>query len=221
MLVRMAQALGDAAYLAECQAWLEDSSKAMEEQLWTGSYYLNFSEPETGKLSDDVMGYQLDGEWAARFHGLPGVFDPQRLPVTLATIRRCNAALTPKLGAANFTRPDGSPLAAGSQVAHYGQYAMFVPEVLLLAMTYIQNGQREYGLEMARKAWQVLCLERGHAWDLPNLVSGDDGRRLFGTDYYQNMMLWALPAALFEQDLADFCASNSLVGDILRAGMNQ
>ncbi len=42
--------------------------------MWTGEYYLNFYEPETGKKSDDVMGYQLDGEWAARYHGLPGVF---------------------------------------------------------------------------------------------------------------------------------------------------
>ncbi len=219
MVTRMAQALGDLAYLEECQRWLDDGSQAMEEQLWTGSYYLNFSEPETGKVSDDVMGYQLDGEWAARFHGLQGVFKPERLPLALETIRRCNAGLTPKLGAANFARPDGTPLEASSQVAHYGQFAMFTPEVVLLAMTYIQNGEREYGLEMARKAWHVLCLEQGHIWDLPNLVSGDDGRRLFGTDYYQNMMLWALPAALLEQDLADFCAANGLVAEVIRAGI--
>ncbi len=220
MVTRMAQALGDSAYLAECQGWLEDGSKALEERLWTGSYYLNFYEPETGKVSDDVMGYQLDGEWASRFHGLQGVFKPERLPLVLETIRRCNAGLTPKLGAANFARPDGTPLEVGSQVAHYGQFAMFTPEVVLLAMTYIQNGEREYGLEMARKFWQALCLEHGHIWDLPNLVSGDDGRRLFGTDYYQNMMLWALPAALLEQDLAEFSSGKGLVAEVIRAGIN-
>jgi uncharacterized protein (DUF608 family) len=221
MVIRMAQALGDRAYVDRCQAWLDGGSQAMEEKLWSGSYYLNFSDPENGKISDDVMGYQLDGEWTAIFHGLQGVFKPERVPVVLETIRRCNSALTPKMGAANFARPDGSPLAAGAQVAHYGQYAMFVPEVVILAMTYIMNGEREYGLEMARKAWQTLCLERGHIWDLPNLVSGDDGRRLFGTDYYQDMMLWALPAALYGQDIADFCAANGLAAEVMKAGFGE
>jgi uncharacterized protein (DUF608 family) len=221
MVIRMAQALGDRATIDRCQDWLDDGSQAMEEKLWTGSYYLNFSDPETGKISDDVMGYQLDGEWTARFHGLRGVFKPERLPVTLETIRRCNTTLTPKMGAANFARPDGAPLADGAQVAHYGQYSMFVPEILLLAMVYIQTGDGEYGLEMARKAWQVLCLERGHMWDLPNLVSGDDGRRLFGTDYYQDMMLWALPAAILEQDIADFCAANGLVAKVMKSGLGE
>ena len=71
---RMAIHEGDEAFAAQCRAWREEGSRAMEGRLWTGGYYFNYLEPETGKVSDVVMGYQLDGEWVARYHGLPGVF---------------------------------------------------------------------------------------------------------------------------------------------------
>jgi uncharacterized protein (DUF608 family) len=218
MVERMAEAVGDRDYAAQCRDWLAEGSRAMEAELWSGSYYLNYYDKETGKRSDDVMGYQLDGEWTARYHGLPGVFQAGRVSTTLDTIRRCNVALTPDIGAANFTRPDGSPLPHDSKVAAYGQYAMFCPELVLLGMTYIYAGEADFGLELVRKHWQNLCLQQGHIWDLPNMVRGDNGARTFGSDYYQNMMLWALPAALAGQDLAASCAPGSLIGRLLSAG---
>ncbi len=219
MVERMARAAGDHTYASQCKDWFTAGSQAVENDLWAGNYYLNYYEPETGKKSDDVMGYQLDGEWAARFHGLQGVFEVERVGLTLDTIRRCNVALTPEVGAANFCRPDGSPLPQDAQVAYYGTYAMFPAELVVLAMTYIQAGQAEFGLDLARRHWEALCLKHGHAWDLPNIVSGDDGRRLFGTDYYQLMMLWGLPAALLGEDLAGFSAPGGLVQKMLSAGM--
>ncbi|MGD2156608.1 MAG: GH116 family glycosyl hydrolase, partial [Anaerolineales bacterium] len=215
---RMAETSGDHEYAERCRAWYTEGSQAMEEKLWAGSYYLNFYDEETGKKSDDVMGYQLDGEWAAKYHGLPGVFKPDRVKTTLETIQRCNIGLTPSVGAANFTRPDGSPLSADSKVVAYGLYAMFPPELLVLAMTYIYAGEREFGLELAHRHWETLCLNQRHIWDLPNIVRGDTGVRVFGTDYYQNMMLWALPAALLGQDIRAFCAPEGLVERIMEAG---
>jgi hypothetical protein len=41
---------------------------------------------------------------------------------------------------------------------------------------------------------------------------------VFGTDYYQNMMLWALPAAIAGQDLSASCASGGLIDRVLEAG---
>ncbi len=215
MVERMAQAMDDEAYAQQCRLWYTEGAQAMENVLWAENYYLNFYEPETGKRSDDVMGYQLDGEWAARYHGLPGVFQPERVLIALDTIQRCNMALSPERGAVNFTRPDGSPLPADSKVAVYGQYAMFTPEVVVLAMTYIYAGQRELGLELVHKFWESLCLGQGHAWDTPNMIHGDSGKRVFGTDYYQNMMLWALPAAINGQDLAGSCKEGGLIMRIL------
>jgi uncharacterized protein (DUF608 family) len=219
IMERMARHMDDDDYVRQCQTWLASGTRAMEEEMWTGSYYLNFYEKETGRKSDDVMGYQLDGEWTSRFHGLPGVFKPDRVQTTLATIRRCNVPLTPDVGAANFARPDGTPLDAKSQVAHYGIYSMFSAEVVVLAMTYIQNGQKEFGLDLARKHWENLVCRQRHPWDLPNSVRGDTGERMIGTDYYQAMMLWALPAALEGADLAKSCGADSLVERIIKAGI--
>lgn len=134
------------------------------------------------------------------------------------TIRRCYIALTPKVGAANFARPDGTALPAQSTVSSYGRYAMFPAEVLVLAMTYIYAGEAENGLDLARRHWQSIVCGHGHGWDMPNIVRGDFGERVYGTDYYQSMMLWALPAALSRTDIRGCCARGSLVDRVLRAG---
>lgn len=217
MMERMARRVGDSAYVAECQNWLAEGSQAMEEKLWTGDYYLNFYEQETGKKSDDVMGYQLDGQWTARFHGLPAVFAPDRARTTLETIQRCNVALTPQIGAANFTKADGSPLKVADKVAYYGPYAMFTAEVVVLGMTYIYAGLKDIGLDLVRRHWANLFLTQKHPWDMPNLVRGDTGERIFGTDYYQAMMLWALPAAMAATDLRGFCSRGGLIDRMIGA----
>jgi len=218
MAERMAEAMGDEAYAERCREWLADGTRAMEEDMWAGSYYLNFWEKETGKKSDDVMGYQLDGEWTAQFHGTGGVFREDRVRVTLDTIRRLNVALTPEVGAANFARPDGSPLPGDDKVAEYGQYAMFPPELIVLAMTYMYAGEVEFGEDLARRHWASTVLRHRHTWDLPNIVRGDTGERVFGTDYYQNMMLWAMPAAFAGEDMAAYCAPGGFIDRVMQAG---
>lgn len=218
MIRRMADHMADYEYVKQCDAWLSDGTRAMEEDLWNGNYYLNFYEKETGKRSDDVMAYQLDGQWASRYHGLGNVFRLNRAATTLETIKRCNVALTPSVGAANFCRPTGDPVPATSKIAAYGPYAMFPAEVLVLAMTYIYSGQREYGIELARKHWASIASSHGHAWDMPNIVRGDTGERVYGTDYYQSLMLWALPTAISGEDIAGGCGNGSLVERVIRAG---
>ena len=176
MMERMARHMGDEAYVQQCQAWFENGTRAMEEEMWAGTYYLNYYEKETGKKSDDVMSCQLDGEWAARFHGLPGVFRNDRVKTTLQTIKRCNIHITPQVGAATFARPDGTPLDPKTKVAAYGSYAIVPPEVLVLAMNYILNGEKEFGLDLARRHWENLVCRQRLAWDLPNVVRGDTER---------------------------------------------
>ena len=218
IMERMAEAMNDTEYAERCRVWFAEGSKAMEEEMWTDSYYLNFYEKETGKKSDDVMAFQLDGEWAAKFHGLAGVFQQDRVIKALETIKRCNIALTPEVGAANFVRPDGSPLPAESKVAAYGQYGMVTAEVLVLSMTYMYAGKKEFGLNLARKHWENIILKQGHPWDLPCMIRGDTGERVLGTDYYQAMMLWALPAVTNDTDIKTFCVPGGFVDRIIRAG---
>ena len=90
----------------------------------------------------------------------------------------------------------------------------------MLAMTYIYHGQKDFGLELAKRCWDNITCQHGYTWDQPNFFQGDKdtGRRVFGNDYYQNMMLWSLPAALLGEDLSGPCKDGGLVDRIIQAG---
>lgn len=59
----------------------------------------------------------------------------------------------------------------------------------------------------------------GYLWDWPNLMGGEaaTGQRGFGADYYQNLRLWAVPAALAGQDLTGPAQPGGLVERVIRA----
>jgi non-lysosomal glucosylceramidase len=212
MAQRMAEKIGDHEFARRCREWFQQGSQSMEDKMWAGEYYLAYNEPKTGKRSDNVFAYQLDGEWMARFHGLQNVFSRSRVEAALKAIRRACVQRW-AYGAVNLARPDGS-MAEG---VGYGPNAYFVPELYMLAMTYLYAGEREFGLELARRT--VYSLNQGNllTWNQPNLMRADTGDRLFGSHYVQNMMLWALPAALEGKDIAVFCAPGGLVDRIIRA----
>jgi uncharacterized protein (DUF608 family) len=218
MAQRMAQKAGDEEFAEQCRQWLAAGSQSLETKLWADGYYLTFWEPESGKRSDLVFGYQLDGEWMARFHGLPGVFRADRVPVALDTIKRANVALTPS-GAVNYANADGSPAAVGG----YGAYSYFPPEVMMLAMTYMYAGERDFGIELARRCWENIVCRWRYTWDLPNIVRGDaaTGEPVYGHDYYQDLMLWSLPAAVAGEDLSGPLKPGGLVDRVLKAAQQR
>ena len=49
----------------------------------------------------------------------------------------------------------------------------------------------------------------------------DTGERIFGADYYQNMMLWFVPAALAGKDMTGMFEEDGLVSRVLRAGRRE
>ena len=211
---KLADEMGDADYAARCDVWLQAGAAALEEHLWNGRSYLNFNEPETNTKSELIFGYQLDGQWITRFHGVPDAFPPERVATTLETLRDINCRLS-QSGALNYANADGT----AAKVGGYGTYAVFQPEVMMLASTYMYEGQREFGLALLKKCLANL-VKWGYTWDAPNLTRGDmdTGQRAFGADYYQNMMLWALPAALHNQDLAGPVQPGGLVARVRAAG---
>ena len=212
---RMAQAMGDEDYVERCDEWLAAGAQALEEHLWAGEYYLNFNEPETGERSELVFGYQLDGQWITDWHGLPEVFPKDRVRKTLEMIRRINCAIS-QSGAVNYANADGTP----AKVGGYGTYGYFPPELFMLAMTYMYEGERQFGLELLHRCLYNIVCQWGYTWDAPNIVRGDadTGQRVFGADYYQDMMLWAVPAAIACQDLRGPCLRGGLVDRVIRAG---
>lgn len=212
--LKMAEQVGDQDFARQCREWIDAGTNSMETKMWNGSYYLNFWEPETGTKSNLVFGYQMDGQWVADFHGLPAVFRPDRAKQTLETIKRCNVALS-KTGAANYAHPDGSPAPVGG----YGTYSYFPPEVLMLAMTYMYAGQRDFGLDLARRCWENITCTWRYTWDAPNIMRGDKdtGESVYGHDYYQDMMLWSLPAALAGQPMEGVVKPGGLVDRVVKA----
>lgn len=211
---RMARLAGDDKFARQCAEWIDAGAKSMNEKLWTGDYYLNYLEPETNSRSNLIFGYQLDGQWITDHHGLPGALPAERVKTTLATIRRGNVAAT-RYGAVNYVSAEGKPVAVGG----YGTYSYFPPEALMLAMTYMYAGQKEFGLELARKVWHNIECIQGYTWDMPNIMRGDvdSGERTFGNDYYQDMMLWSLPAAIEGKDFGAPARPGGLVDRIRRA----
>ena len=209
----MARAVKDEAFVKQCQAWLDQGTHSMEEKMWNGEYYLNFWDVERGQKSDLVMAYQLDGEWMSRFHDVESVFRADRVKTALQTIKRTNIPLTP-FGAVNFAQPDGT---APPNTVGYGSFGIFVAEVFMLSMTYMYDGQREFGLELTRRCLENIVCRQKFAWDFPCLLNGDSGTLYNGNDYYQGMMLWSLPAALAGQDLAGPCRDGGLVDRMLAA----
>jgi uncharacterized protein (DUF608 family) len=218
---RMAERMGDAAYAEQCKAWLDQGSSAVETELWNGSYYLNFVVKETGRVSDEVMAYQNVGQWMSAYHGFGGVFDHARVKTALETVKRINIPLTPAAGAANFARPDAKPLDAENKIGFYGSTALFVAEAMMLGMVFMIEGQRDYGMEFLRKLQHNNALVQGHQWDLPCIMRGDTGERNTGTDYYQNMMFWAVPATVLGTDLRGLCAPGGWIDAIMKAGADR
>lgn len=217
---RMARHVGDEEFARQCRTWLTQGSGSLESKLWAGDYYLNYWEPETSHKSDLIYAYHLVGEWMARLHGLPGVFEPGRLAKALDTIAHKNVALT-KFGAAMFARPDTSAEDRSFE-AFYGAYSMFPSETILLAANFMYGGNVELGVEIARRHWENLVCRQGCSWQMPNILRGDmdTGERSFGSDYYQDMIVWMLPAAMQRQDLAWLCREGGLIDRVVRAGMS-
>lgn len=204
---RMAHHMGDEAFASQCHAWLQQASLLTEEYLWndeTKSYDF-YRYPAKDLSSDDIMSSQLDGQWMVDLHSLEPVFRSDRIQTALKTITVCLA----DVGMAGFAEPGKGP-----DLARYGT---FPPEVNIVAMTYLYHGWHELGLEIARRNMDNIIRVQGLGWDMPNLIRCDNGARTYGADYFQNMVLWGLPAALAGSDLTGPCQSGGLVDRILRA----
>lgn len=233
---RMAEKVGDQEFAAQCKQWYELSSSVMESLLWNhdGYYKLlfdpgeavvdgtwehpaqvpNWDATELSNRSDGgptaVMSNQLDAVWVTKYHGLKSVLREERIRLSLATIERTCMV---DVGAVAFAELNGHQ--------YLDAYGNFVPEMIILAMTYIYQGDKEAGLDLARRTMENLVLRQRIPFDLPNQIKCSTGERSFGTDYYQNLILWALPTALEGLDISEVNREGSFIDRIIRAGQRQ
>jgi uncharacterized protein (DUF608 family) len=210
---RMARAVQDDEFARQCQEWIEQGSAVLEAQGWAGHAYVLFNEPETGKRSEVILAHQLDGEWMARLHGVPGVFQAGRVETVLETLKRTSLTQATS-GAAVFCPPEGG-VETGWDPGYWTMRGVHPPGTMMLGMLYMYRGQLDFGLELARRVVAEV-VRRGWTWDWPVVLDGNEPR--IGFDYYQNLVLWSLPAAILGQDLQGPCAPGGLVERIIQAG---
>ncbi|MEW6751426.1 MAG: GH116 family glycosyl-hydrolase [Candidatus Latescibacterota bacterium] len=219
---RFAREAGDDAFAWECAGWLEAGAQAMEERLWTGSYFLNCLDPESGQCCDLVFAYQLDGVSILAQHGLPAALPLGHVHQTLHTIWRCCLPLS-EHGVVNYARSDGRPRdPARPGTWDYGAYSCFPAQAMMLAMTYLYAGHRATGLEIARRTLHNLICRQGCTWEQPNRTrgaedTGEPDAEKGWVDYFQIMNLWSLPAALARQDFGAPARRGGLVARIIAA----
>ena len=203
---RMADAVGDNAFSAQSAAWFRDGQRLAEGSLWMddASSYMFFSGPG-GERSDDILSSQLDGEWSSFAHGFDGVFDPDRVARVLTTIdRSCNGPYAVMGFATKAGVPDAaSTVTFSRQGVPEGDtaYGTFTAESDIIGMTFMYHGRTDTGMEIVRRTADNMIRKEGHGWDLPNMVRGSDGKRNFGTDYFQKLSIWGVPAALASQPI--------------------
>lgn len=210
MSARLARASGDQSFADQCDQWFHLGSTEMEKHTWNDSYYLLYHEPSTGKKCDVIMGCQLDGEWMTKFHGLDSAFIPEHARTTLETLKKTN--IFPH-GATVFRVPEGSEFKPGQ----WGDN-VHIPSSFMLAATYLYYGDREFGLDLARRTVEAYEIVNRATWNGMLLIRGGDAGFVWGMEYYQNLMLWCLPAAIEGTDVAGACREGSLVDRIIRAG---
>lgn len=235
---RMAEKMGDKEYMNKCQTWLHQGSDLLEKHLWSKTHYMIYNDEKlaqkderlqtdqkgedfianvhegAGQKSDLVLSHQLDGEWIADLHGVASVFRKERMDAALATIKRLNAPLT-TAGLLVVVQPDGKPTSYGARM---GGLSTMPASAFITAANFIYEGDREGGLRIAHDCLREITCDQAITWDIPNILIGtkEKKQRVYGTDYYQAMSLWGLPAALSNQTIQNASAPGSLVDRIMQ-----
>ncbi len=236
---RMAESMNDSSFQDQCMKWIVQASRQLEKYLWAETHYRIFNDSKvcnhinrlqtpqdgaqfianvndgTGTSLDLVLSHQLDGEWISDFHGFSGVFKKERIDIALDTISRINLPLT-TAGLLVVADPSGSPSEYGGRM---GGLSTMPASTFITAMNFIYEGKKDAGLEIARNCLHEMFCIQGMTWDMPNILIGtkDHKSRVYGTDYYQCLSLWGLPAALHGHDLVMSASNDSLLKRILNA----
>jgi uncharacterized protein (DUF608 family) len=214
----IADHLGDRQFAQDCRVWRTRGERAFEEKLWNGRYYRVYNDPEHRRVSEVSLANQLIGEWCARVVGLGSLLPPARVSSAIEAIAELNVRAGDAV-IVNGVNPDGTPHRSRPD-GHENDHAAgcFVGESLCAAMTMLYVGQQKIGVDVARRIYEAITLRHRMPWDQYCIIAPSDGHPIWGSDYYSNMVVWALPMALAGQDIALFTQTGGLLDRILRAG---
>lgn len=213
---RMADEMGVLALAKQCRGDYENNKRLMDEKLWAGTHYLTWFDEESGRKNDDIMAYQLVDVFTNAQAGISeAMYAPERIKIVLDAIWAANVKLGNGFGATNYARADGDYMSDAAD--GYGKYAIFTQNTIILAMTAIYAGDFDRGLALAETTWRNLVLKQGLGWDMTHIVHSNDGRKVFGSDYNQQSVIWFLPSALAGGDAATPARDGGIIERILKA----
>jgi len=207
---------------AEYRRALDQGLGAYEAKLWTGQYYRVFNDTAGNRRSEGCLANQLMGQWCTRIAGLGPLYPPDRVKTALASIERLNFRAT-EHGLANCCVPDGrGGLVVGDPTsdprnAEDNSHAkqIFVGENSCAAMTLMDGGHAQTGMEALRRMWHAMTILHQTPWNQYCVIRSRDGGPVWGSDYYSNLVLWAVPVTLLAGDVGTFAAGDPLVARIL------
>jgi uncharacterized protein (DUF608 family) len=208
----LALLVGDATSAEECKALVARGQATFDKKLWTGQWYRLYNDPPNSRRSDTCLANQLMVVWCTRVAGLDDVLPAEHIQLAQDAVIQRNVAAT-RWGVVNSCLSNGQPDDSG----HTHSRDIFVGEGLCAAMTFLYTGRTGIGLQIAKHLMQALFEVQRMPWDQYCLIRATDGLPVWGSDYYSNMAIWAVPMALAQQDVATFCQAGSFVDSLLQA----
>ena len=214
-----AEALGrvmdDPEFVDECRRWLERGKKSFEEKLWNGRYYRLYNDPENGRKKETSLSNQLMVEWCRRLVGAEDILPQDHVTNALSWIEKLNFAAT-QHGLVNGVNPDGTLEGYGLERENNHGRQIFFGENMCAAMTFLYNGRKQTGLEIAQRLYEAVAILHATPWNQHCLINTQTGAPVWGDDYYSNLVVWALPMALAGQNISEFTRDGGLVDRILK-----
>lgn len=211
----MAKVMGDGKFAADCSSRLGKAINAFEANLWNGTYYRLWNDHAQKPVSEVCLANQLMAAWCTRIAGLQDPIPIAHVNSALDSIGKLNMKAT-SYGLINGVMPDGKPFETG--LGRSGDHAknIFFGENLCAAMTFLYYGWRDTGLQIAERLYSAVAVKNNSPWNQRCLLNGETGLQQWGEDYYSNLVIWALPMAVYGQSLDQF-ARAGLVENMLRS----
>jgi hypothetical protein len=92
---------------------------------------------------------------------------------------------------------------------------IFVGENSCAAMTLIDGGHARTGMDVLRRMWHAMTILHQTPWNQYCVIRSSDGGPVWGSDYYSNLVLWAVPVTLLAGDVGTFASDDPLIARIL------
>ncbi|MCD6220072.1 hypothetical protein J7K43_06790 [Candidatus Calescamantes bacterium] len=199
--IAIAKLMRDKKFAEDCQNLLKKAKRNYVKKLWNRRYFSLYNDKEKGR-NDICLANQLMGIWCTKILGLDSPLPQSKINKALDSIEKLNFQAT-EYGLVNGVDAKGRRFSTREEENDHGKQ-IFFGENICSAMVFIYNGKKEIGMEVARRLVEAVFIKHKTPWNQFCLISSEDGHPIWGDDYYSNMVIWAFPLALFNQNIEEF-----------------